>query len=95
VAWVASSTVVRSGNCLWARITTAAVAERSVRYLSLGEAMVGLCQGDECGSVHAAICRPEQTVYAICTGCFCCCHDLRYLQLDGRSDPLARSGYVA
>ena len=44
---------------------------------------------------NARIYNPEQQVYAVCSCCACCCHDLQFLSRYGRSDLIARSDYVA
>ena len=65
------------------------------RSLSLQEAEQVLRQAHERGLVHLTIYNPDQYVYAICSCCPCCCHDLQFLRLYGRSDLIARSEYIA
>jgi NAD-dependent dihydropyrimidine dehydrogenase PreA subunit len=72
-----------------------AVADRTARHVSLEEAMVVLRQANECGLVHLTIYEPEHAVYAVCSCCASCCHDLQFLQLYARSDLIAHSEYVA
>lgn len=71
------------------------VAEGRGRHVSLDEAQRLLRQANERGLVHLTIYNPEQYVYAICSCCSCCCHELQFLRLYGRSDLIARSEYVA
>lgn len=73
----------------------AEVAQSTARRLSLAEAERLLRQADERGLVHLTIYNPHQYVYAICSCCTCCCHDLQFLQTYGRADLVARSEYVA
>jgi Pyruvate/2-oxoacid:ferredoxin oxidoreductase delta subunit len=73
----------------------AEVAQGTARRLSLEAAERLLHQADECGLVHLTIYNPHQYVYAICSCCSCCCHDLQFLQKHGRADLVARSEYVA
>jgi Pyruvate/2-oxoacid:ferredoxin oxidoreductase delta subunit len=65
------------------------------RRVSLEEAASLLRQANERGLVHLTIYNPDQYVYAVCSCCSCCCHDLQFLKLYGRSDLIAYSEYVA
>jgi ferredoxin len=71
------------------------LAQGTARRLSLEEAESVLRQANERGLVHLTVYNPEQYVYAICSCCPCCCHDLQFLRLYGRDDMIARSEYVA
>ena len=73
----------------------AQVAQGTARRLSLEEAESIVRQANERGLVHLTVYNPEQHVYAICSCCSCCCHDLQFLRLYGRDDMIARSEYVA
>ncbi|MBU0494247.1 MAG: 4Fe-4S binding protein [Chloroflexi bacterium] len=72
-----------------------AVAEGAGWRVSLEEARWALQQAHERGLVHLTIYNPEQYVYAVCSCCSCCCHDLQLLREHGRHDLIARSEYVA
>ena len=71
------------------------LAQGSARRVSLQEAEAVLHRANECGLVHLTVYNPQQYVYAICSCCSCCCHDLQFLSLYGRADLVARSEYVA
>lgn len=71
------------------------LAEGGARRVSLQEASEVLRLANEHGLVHLTIYNPEQYVYAICSCCTCCCHDMQFLQAYGRSDLVAHSEYVA
>jgi ferredoxin len=71
------------------------LAHGTARRASLEEATSVLRQANERGLVHLTVYNPEQHVYAICSCCPCCCHDLQFLRLYGRDDMIARSEYVA
>jgi ferredoxin len=71
------------------------VAEGIARPVSLQEAAAVLRRANEEGLVHLTIYNPEQHVYAVCSCCSCCCHDLQFLRTYGRKDMVARSDYVA
>ena len=65
------------------------------RHLSLEEAAKILRQANERGLVHLTLYSPRQYVYAVCSCCSCCCHDLQMLKLYNRSDLIAHSEYIA
>jgi ferredoxin len=65
------------------------------RRVPLDEVERVLRHANERGLVHLTIYNPQQHVYAVCSCCSCCCHDLQLLQQHGRSDLVARSEYVA
>ena len=69
--------------------------EKRGRKVSLEEAAKVLKSADERGLVHLTIYNPDQYVYAVCSCCACCCHDLQIMRLYGRKDLIARSDYVA
>jgi ferredoxin len=65
------------------------------RRISLEDASARLRLADERGLVHLTIYDPDQYVYAICSCCSCCCHDLQFLSRYGRTELVAYSEYVA
>ena len=76
------------------------IADRSVergrgRHISLSEASGVLQKADEHGLVHMTLYMPGRKIYALCSCCPCCCHDLQLLQEYGRRDLVARSDYIA
>jgi Pyruvate/2-oxoacid:ferredoxin oxidoreductase delta subunit len=71
------------------------LAEGTARRIPLEEAVARLHLANEHGLVHLTIYNPEQYVYAICSCCTCCCHDMQFLKVYGRSDLIAHSEYVA
>jgi len=71
------------------------VAEGIGRSVSLEEAVEALRQANERGLVHLTVYEPAQYVYAVCSCCSCCCHDLQFLRLYGRNDLIAHSEYIA
>ena len=73
-----------------------AYLERRIgRQVSLEEAEEILRYANERGLVHLTIYNPRQYVYAVCSCCTCCCHDLQFLKVHGRGDLIAHSEYVA
>lgn len=76
------------------------VADRFVsrglaRHVSLSEAAEVLQKANESGLVHLSLYMPDHQVYALCSCCACCCHELQIVRLSGRKDLLVHSEYVA
>lgn len=63
--------------------------------ISLQEAEQVLKKANEHGLIHLTIYTPGQGVYALCSCCECCCHDLQIMKKFGRPDFIAKSEYVA
>jgi ferredoxin len=47
------------------------------------------------GLVHLTLYQPDQEIYALCTCCPCCCHDLQLMKAYNHRELVARSEYVA
>jgi Pyruvate/2-oxoacid:ferredoxin oxidoreductase delta subunit len=76
------------------------VADKSVsrgqaRHVSLTEAGNILRHANENGLIHLTLYMPDHRVYALCSCCSCCCHDLQIMKLFDRKDLVVRSEYVA
>ena len=72
-----------------------AVAEGKARHISLDETADVLKKANESGLVHMSLYMPDHEVFALCSCCACCCHDLRIIKRTGRNDIMMRSEYVA
>ena len=70
-----------------------AVAREGARQVFLGEAAEVLKIANESGLVHLSLYRPDHRVYALCSCCSCCCHDLQIIKLYGRKELMVRSEY--
>ena len=65
------------------------------REISLDEAAGVLDKANRQGLVHLSLYRPDHQLYALCSCCSCCCHDLQLL-LDYKQDNLVvHSDYAA
>lgn len=71
------------------------VTDGQARRITLAEAERTLRQANEHGLVHLTIYMPTRKVYAVCSCCSCCCHDLQMLRSYHRPDLIAHSEYVA
>jgi Pyruvate/2-oxoacid:ferredoxin oxidoreductase delta subunit len=71
------------------------VAEGTARYVDMNEATERLKLANEHGLVHLTIYNPEQHVYALCSCCECCCHDIEFMKKLGRPDLVAHADYIA
>ncbi|HSR11926.1 MAG TPA: 4Fe-4S binding protein [Thermodesulfobacteriota bacterium] len=71
------------------------VADGQARRVSLSEAADALRKANESGLVHLTLYMPDHQVFALCSCCSCCCHDLQIVKLFNRKDLMIRSEYVA
>jgi len=72
-----------------------AVERNRARRITRAEASEVLKKADEHGLVHLTLFMPGRKIYALCSCCACCCHDLQLLREYCRTDLVARSDYVA
>ena len=70
------------------------VAQGSARYVDLDEASSILKFANEHGLIHLTIYNPDQHVFAVCSCCKCCCHDIEFLKKYNRPDLIAHADYV-
>lgn len=90
----------RCGNPLEVCFYTNDVADKKVekgkaRLISLQESAEVLQLANRHGLIHLSIYNPEQHLYALCSCCECCCHDIEFMKTLGRPDLLAHADYVA
>ena len=71
------------------------VEQGAARRVDLQEATEVLKLANEHGLIHLTIYNPEQHVYALCSCCECCCHDIEFMKKLGRPDLVAHADYVA
>jgi ferredoxin len=71
------------------------VANGTARHISFEEATDVLRNANERGLIHLSLYRPDHKLYALCSCCPCCCHDLQIVRLYDRSDVMVRSEYIA
>jgi ferredoxin len=72
-----------------------AVEQNRARRITIADASVILKKADKHGLVHLTLYMPGHRIYALCSCCSCCCHDLRLLKDFNRKDLVTRSDYVA
>ena len=65
------------------------------RCITLEDAEAVLLESEKHGLVHLSFYQPGEKLYALCSCCGCCCHDLRIMKLYKRPDIIAKSDYVA
>ena len=71
------------------------VEQGAARRVDLQGATEVLKLANEHGLIHLTIYNPEQHVYALCSCCECCCHDIEFMKKLGRPDLVAHADYVA
>jgi ferredoxin len=72
-----------------------AVEHNKARRISIDQASEVLKRAGDHGLVHMTLFMPGHKIYALCSCCACCCHDLQLLLKYGRRDLVARSDYAA
>lgn len=71
------------------------VEKGRARYATLKEAEDILKKANESGLVHLSLYMPDHEIFALCSCCPCCCHDLQILSQYDRKDLVVRSEYAA
>lgn len=67
----------------------------SARAISLQTAEQVLKKADEHGLVHLSFYRPDRQLFALCSCCACCCHDLQLLLGFRQGGLVAQADYLA
>jgi ferredoxin len=65
------------------------------RHVSLTEATEILKNANENGLIHLALYMPDHEIFALCSCCSCCCHELQIVKLTERKELMVHSEYVA
>ena len=76
-------------------IGDAYVKKGLARHVSPEEAQNIVRVANEKGLVHLSLYMPDHQLYALCSCCSCCCHDLQIVRLMDRDDLMVQSDYVA
>ena len=71
------------------------VLKGKARHVDLTEAAEILRKANESGLVHLSLYMPDHEIFALCSCCPCCCHDLQIVKQFERKDLMVRSEYVA
>lgn len=71
------------------------VTRGEARHVDLKEAAKILNKANESGLVHLSLYMPDHEIYALCSCCSCCCHDLQIVKHYERKDLIVRSEYIA
>lgn len=71
------------------------VAKGTARHILLSEAAEILRMANESGLVHLTLYMPDHEIYALCSCCPCCCHELQIIKQFERKDLMVRSEYIA
>jgi len=71
------------------------VKKGEARHVDLIEAAEILKKANQSGLVHLSLYMPDHEIFALCSCCPCCCHDLQIVKQYDRKDLMIQSGYVA
>ena len=71
------------------------VTKGRARHVDLKEAAEILQNANQSGLVHLSLYMPDHEIFALCSCCPCCCHDLQIVRRFDRKDIMVHSEYVA
>jgi ferredoxin len=71
------------------------VSRGKARHVSISEAAEILKAANRSGLVHLSLYMPDHDIYALCSCCSCCCHDLQIIRRYRRKDLILHSEYIA
>jgi Pyruvate/2-oxoacid:ferredoxin oxidoreductase delta subunit len=71
------------------------VSKGVARHVSLTEATDILKNANASGLIHLALYMPDHEIFALCSCCSCCCHELQIIRMFERRELLVRSEYLA
>ena len=71
------------------------VSKGKARHIDLKEAAGILTKANQSGLIHLSLYMPDHEIFALCSCCPCCCHDLQIVKLFDRKDLMVHSEYVA
>jgi NAD-dependent dihydropyrimidine dehydrogenase PreA subunit len=71
------------------------IEEGYSKKVTLDEALEVIKRANQNGLVHLTLYRPDHELFALCSCCSCCCHDLQLLLSYGKNYVTVKSDYVA
>jgi ferredoxin len=71
------------------------VSRGKARPVSISDAAEILKAATRSGLVHLSLYMPDHEIYALCSCCPCCCHDLQIIRRYRRKDLILHSEYIA
>ena len=71
------------------------VAKGAARHVDMAQATEIVKEANQNGLVHLGLYMPDHEMYALCSCCACCCHDLQIVKRYDRKDLMVRSEYAA
>ena len=80
---------------LFNSVAEAFVKKGKARLVEIEEATKIIQTANESGLVHLSLYMPDHQIFALCSCCSCCCHDLQIVRKYNRKDLMVRSEYVA
>jgi len=71
------------------------IADGYSKKVTIDEALEAIKRANENGLVHLSLYMPDHELFALCSCCPCCCHDLQLLLSYGKDYITVKSDYVA
>ncbi len=69
--------------------------KRQSRKVSYSEALEVIKQTNLSGLVHLTLYKPDHEIFALCSCCSCCCHDLQLVMKYSKDYIITKSDYMA
>ena len=80
---------------LFNSVAEAFVKYGKARHVNIEEASEIIKIANNSGLVHLSLYMPDHQIFALCSCCSCCCHDLQIVKKYNRQDLMVWSDYIA
>ncbi len=80
---------------LFDEVAESFICRKKARKITIDEAAEILKEANSSGLVHLALYMPNHKVYALCSCCSCCCHEMQIIREYGRCELMLHSQYIA
>ena len=80
---------------LFDEIAERILSREKARRITTEEAADILKEANRSGLVHLALYMPNHKIYALCSCCSCCCHEMQIVREYGRFELMVHSQYIA
>ncbi len=71
------------------------IKEGRAKKIEIKDAKSILKRANQAGLVHMSLFQPDHEIFALCSCCPCCCHDLQLLMRFGKEYVTTKSDYIA
>lgn len=71
------------------------IKKNKARSVNIDEAHEIIERANQSGLIHLSLYMPDHQIFALCSCCSCCCHDLQIVKKYNRKDLMVWSEYIA